>query len=84
MNLSEKLKALRKAEGLTQKKLSELIECSYSAYQKYELGIIEPTHGSMVKICQQFPQYTLWLMTHSVDIDSIKNQVIEVDDRTVL
>ena len=77
MKINEKLKLLRNTKGLTQKQLSELLKITKSAYQKYELGIIKPAHDSMVKICHQFPQYALWLMTDSVDISSIKNQALK-------
>jgi transcriptional regulator with XRE-family HTH domain len=71
MNLSEKLKLLRSTEGFTQKKLSKLVDCGYSTYQKYELGIHEPPHKVIAKICQKFPEYTLWLMTGKTSGDQI-------------
>jgi transcriptional regulator with XRE-family HTH domain len=77
MTLSAKLKLLRKTQGYTQKQASELLKCGYSTYQKYELEIIKPAHRSMVKICQQFPEYTLWLMTDIDDVANIKNQSIK-------
>ena len=84
MKLSEKLRLLRISKDYTQKEFSKLTKCSYSAYQKYELEIIKPTHSSMVKICQQFPEYTLWLMTDIDDVENIKNQAIEINGRTIL
>ena len=77
IKLSAKLKLLRKTQGYTQKQASELLKCGYSTYQKYELEIIKPAHRSMVKICQQFPQYALWLMTDIDDVENIKNQAIK-------
>ena len=77
MKINEKLKLLRSTKGLTQKQLSELLKITKSAYQKYELGIIKPAHDSMVKICHQFPQYALWLMTDIDDVENIKNQALK-------
>ena len=77
MRLSEKLKLLRKAEGYTQKQVSELLKCGYSTYQQHEIGLHEPSSKFMKKLCQLHPEYTLWLMTDSVDINSIKNQALK-------
>ncbi len=65
MKLSEKIKAIRMAEGLSQSKFCEIMEMSISTLKKYEGGHAEPGGGALVKITQhpRFEKYTMWLMT---------------------
>lgn len=65
MKLSEKVKALREAEGLSQAKFSQIIDLSLSTLKKYETGNFEPSGTALLKITTnpQFQKYTLWLMT---------------------
>ena len=71
METSEKLKLIRKTENITQVKMAELIGCGYSTYQQYELGLRSPSGEILQKLCQQFPEYTLWLMTGKTSGDQI-------------
>ncbi|MGO3014197.1 MAG: helix-turn-helix domain-containing protein [Hafnia alvei] len=65
MKLSEKIRSIREAEGLSQAKFCEVIGLSPNTLRKYELGSYEPSGLNLVKITQhpQFEKYTLWLMT---------------------
>ncbi|CDL86685.1 MULTISPECIES: helix-turn-helix domain-containing protein [Xenorhabdus] len=65
MNLGEKIKEIRKAEGLSQIKFCEIIDLSLSTLKKYETGLFEPGGTALTRITQhpQFKKYTLWLMT---------------------
>lgn len=65
MKLSEKVKALREAEGLSQAKFCKIIELPLSTLKKYETGNFEPGGNALLKITThpQFQKYTLWLMT---------------------
>jgi len=65
MNLSEKIKAIRLAEGLSQSKFCEIMEMSISTLKKYEGGHAEPGGAVLVKITEhpRFEKYALWLMT---------------------
>lgn len=74
MKLSEKLKILRKLIQYTQKELSIVLDVGEVTYQKYEYGAMLPNYKVMQKLCNQFPQYALWLMTENIDIKTIKNQ----------
>jgi transcriptional regulator with XRE-family HTH domain len=84
MSFSKKIKTLRSNNGYTQKELSKLLGIRQRSYQRLEYGDTSPSGLTLKKLCQQFPQYTLWLMTDSVDINSIKNQSIEINGRTIL
>lgn len=65
MKLSEKVKALREAEGLSQAKFCKIIDLPLSTLKKYETGNFEPGGNSLLKITThpQFQKYALWLMT---------------------
>jgi transcriptional regulator with XRE-family HTH domain len=65
MDLSAKLKVMRREEGLTQTQLCNLLELSLSSYKKYELGIAEMGSAALLKITHhpRFEKFALWLMT---------------------
>ncbi|EBS0893955.1 XRE family transcriptional regulator [Salmonella enterica subsp. enterica serovar Abaetetuba] len=65
MKFSEKLKAIRKAEGLSQSQFSQLIDLPLPTVKKYESESYSPSIQNMMKITKhpQFKKYTLWLMT---------------------
>lgn len=65
MKLSEKIRAIREAEGLTQSKFCEVIGLSLNTLKKYESGSYEPSGLNLMKITQHqvFEKYALWLMT---------------------
>ncbi len=71
MQLNEKLKLIRKAEGYTQVQLAQILEVSEASVQNYENERKKPHTGVMQKLCQQFPEYTLWLMTGKTSGDQI-------------
>ena len=66
MDFSEKIKEIRKTEGYTQKKFAELIDVSEDSIRNYENNRRIPTGDVLKNICQQFPEYALWLMTDQV------------------
>lgn len=61
----EKLKSIRKAEGLTQAKLAEETGVSLSAIRNYESGQKDVGLSIVTKFTNhpRFEKYTLWLMT---------------------
>ncbi|UUE36535.1 helix-turn-helix domain-containing protein [Pectobacterium aroidearum] len=65
MNMGQKIRAIRKAEGLTQAKFCEIIGMALSTLKNYEGGHAEPGLQSIMLLtkCRQFEKYTLWLMT---------------------
>lgn len=66
MDLKEKIKLIRKASGLTQPKISELVGIPLNSVRNYERGERGVSALFLLKICEIFPQYTLWLMTNEV------------------
>ncbi|EHO7077032.1 helix-turn-helix domain-containing protein [Escherichia coli] len=65
MMIYEKLKAMRKAEGLSQQNLCQLLDFSISTLKKYESGAIEPGCAALMKYTThpRFFKYSLWLMS---------------------
>ncbi|MCU6182669.1 helix-turn-helix domain-containing protein [Citrobacter cronae] len=64
-NYSEKLKAIRKAEGLTQQQFAELIGISLGTIKNYESSQHEAKALTVEKVLEieKLQKYTLWLMT---------------------
>ncbi|MFJ5422247.1 helix-turn-helix domain-containing protein [Pectobacterium parvum] len=65
MKLSEKVKSMREAEGLSQSQFCKVIDLSINTLKKYETGNFEPSGNALLKITThpRFQKYTLWLMT---------------------
>lgn len=65
MKMSQKIRAIRKAEGLTQAKFCEITGIALSTLKNYEGDHREPGLQVMLQITnsQLFKKYTLWLMT---------------------
>ncbi|RTP98364.1 XRE family transcriptional regulator [Enterobacter sp. WCHEn045836] len=64
-NYAEKLRLIRKAEGLTQATFAELTGISISTIKSYETGHQTARAETVEKVIstQPFEKYTLWLMT---------------------
>ncbi|MDU1197009.1 helix-turn-helix transcriptional regulator [Kluyvera ascorbata] len=65
MIISEKIKAIRTAEGLSQSQFCSIMEIPISTLKKLEGGYNEPGWITLQKLTQhpRFEKYTLWLMT---------------------
>lgn len=63
MTLGEKLQQLRKAGGLSQTQLAELLEVSRQSVSKWELNEAVPDLNKVVKLCQLFGITTDELLT---------------------
>ena len=50
----EKLKLLRKAEGLTQEKLAEKLKIGRVNYTRYENGSVRPDYETLIKIADYY------------------------------
>jgi len=74
MNFAKKIKILRTSCGYTQRELADILDCSTLSVQNYEANRKNPNGLLMQKLCNKFPQYTLWLMTDIDNISEISNQ----------
>jgi len=73
--ISEKIKAVRKAEGMTQPDFAEKVDYSLSTLKKYEGGHNEPGYDAVKKVCEAFPQYTMYLMLDEMPVTSTDDQI---------
>ncbi|EFJ5826601.1 TPA: helix-turn-helix transcriptional regulator [Escherichia coli] len=64
-NMGEKIRLMRKAEGMTRKELAELIGVSYGSLTNYETKGVLTTETILLKLTNhpRFQKYALWLMT---------------------
>ncbi|NBJ32266.1 helix-turn-helix transcriptional regulator [Serratia fonticola] len=69
---AQKLKSIRKAEGLTQKAFSDLVGIPLGSIKNYETGRAEAGLKTIELIVNNpaFTKYTLWLMTGSIAPES--------------
>ncbi|HDP7165615.1 TPA: helix-turn-helix domain-containing protein [Escherichia coli] len=65
MKVSQKIRAIRKAEGLTQAKFCELVGIALGTLKNVEGDHREPGLQVVMQVVNtpQFEKYTLWLMT---------------------
>jgi len=65
MNLAQKLRSIRKAEGLTQAKFSEISGMALGTIKNYEGGHNDVGLQVVMQVVNrpEFQKYTLWLMT---------------------
>lgn len=65
IEISEKLKMIRDAEGLSQSKFARLTGISLGMIKQYETGIRGAGVETLLKItnCVDLKKYTLWLMS---------------------
>ncbi|EPR5265282.1 helix-turn-helix domain-containing protein [Salmonella enterica] len=68
MNITEKIKAIRKAEGLTQATFCEISKIPLSTLKNYEGGHAEPSVSTLLLITSnpRFKKYALWLTTGEI------------------
>lgn len=64
MKISQKIRAIRKAEGLTQIKFCELLQLPLSTLKNYEGDHSNPALSTILQITNhpRFEKYTLWLL----------------------
>lgn len=65
MDISQKIKAVRQAEGYSQSQLSDLVDISISTLKKIEAGYQEPSVSTLSKITKhpKFDKYALWMIS---------------------
>lgn len=66
MQVYEKIKAIREAEGLTQREFADLTGISFSTVSKIDCGAKKDLKvDTLLKVAsvEQFQKYSLWLLT---------------------
>jgi DNA-binding XRE family transcriptional regulator len=65
-----KIRQIREAEGFGRSEFAKTINVPVKTLIGWETRGIEPKASAMTAVCQAFPQYTLWLMTDTVQPES--------------
>lgn len=71
MKFNERLRLIRDAENYTQKKFANLLKIDPASYQKYESGKVLPNYKILKRICNLFPEYTLWLIIEKTGVPQV-------------
>jgi transcriptional regulator with XRE-family HTH domain len=66
MEIAQKIKLIRTSEGLSQPKLSKLIDIPLNTIGNYETGSRKVSAEYLLKLSDKFSKYALWLMTDQV------------------
>ncbi|EOU1316521.1 helix-turn-helix domain-containing protein [Klebsiella quasipneumoniae] len=86
MNLGKKLRAIRKAEGLTQAKFCEISGIALGTVKNYEGGHQEPGITVIMQITNtpRFEKYTLWLMTDKTapEVGQVEPSIVHTAKKT--
>lgn len=61
--MKARIKEIRKTTGLSQAAFGEAVGVSFSAEQKWELGISVPSDAAIMNICRKFNVNEAWLRT---------------------
>ena len=71
MTLGERIKTARKRKGITQKRLSELINKGFSTVQKYEIDVIKPSIDILQQIALALDIDILELLHDENELENI-------------
>lgn len=63
--MKTQLQQLRKARGLTQEDISQIIDVKLSTYQKYERDVISPPYDTLIRIADFYGVTTDYLLGRS-------------------
>lgn len=72
--ISEKIKSIREAEGLTQTEFGNMINVGKVTIARYEGGTRSPNFEIVQKICATFPHYTMYLMHEKMPVPAVEGQ----------
>jgi transcriptional regulator with XRE-family HTH domain len=61
-DFAERLKELRKAKGVTQRQMADMLGIAERNYQRYETGAVDPTASNTMKIADFFEVPTDYLL----------------------
>lgn len=85
MEISEKIKHIRKANSLSQEKFAEEIGVSRQSIVKYEKGVTTPLTDVLIRICQRFNLSLDYFVKEETndsigDVESMDNNVVIEND----
>lgn len=80
-NLGQKIKAARKAAGMTQRQLATKLNKSFSTIQKYENGVVEPPLSCVPEIARAIGITPLELMETAIAWPEDMQPLVDARDR---
>lgn len=66
--MNERIKAVRKAMGLTQQAMADALNLKRNTIGAYEVGVITPSDRTIADICQKYNVDENWLRTGEGDM----------------
>lgn len=77
--LGKRIKEIRKAEGMTQDKLAEIIEVETPSISNIESGKYYPSNENLMKIANalRVKPYELYMFEHHKNGEDLKKELIE-------
>lgn len=78
--MKNRIKQIRKKEGLSQTKFGERLGVTLSAVQKWEMGHNQPDAASVKLICEKFHINETWLRTGDGEMTASKSRQQEMAD----
>lgn len=93
MEIKDKIKALRRTRGISQKELSQIIGVTKTTVSNWETGFAEPNGKALMKLSEFFdvaPDYLVGLPTaeeipaEKIDLKvELIDRILEADEKTV-
>lgn len=80
VNISERLKEVRKSLKMNQREFSERISTAQNTYSKWENGVNDPNDASIALICREYNVDEHWLRTGEGEMfrqPSVKEAIYE-------
>lgn len=68
MTIGERIKEVRKSNGLTQQKFADRLNLKRNTIANYEINIIEPSDRTISDVCRIFGANEAWLRTGEGDM----------------
>ena len=78
--MESRLKALRRAKGITQTELANRLGVKQNTIACYETGVREPTNAIILSICREFDVNERWLRTGEGEMFLAKPREQELAD----
>lgn len=77
--MKDRIKAVRKAKGLTQEKFGAALGLKQNTIAGYEMGLREPSNAVITLICKEFGVNEVWLRTGEGGDENMFTKVSDED-----
>lgn len=77
MTIGERIKEVRKSNGLTQQKFADRLSLKRNTIANYEINLIEPSDRTISDVCRIFGVNEVWLRTGEGEMFAHKSREAE-------